>query len=152
MIIDINKKYKTMSGREVIICDVDTSQPDYQVIGIIIKESGEKTPESWCINGDYICFNNESHPNNLVEAQAFEISRSVYGNKEINYFGIKYLIPPTLDINYITTDDKGQVYGWTKQPIFKRSHGAWHTCLGFNILLDEIEFKGDTEQSLMIIE
>lgn len=77
--IDINKKYKTASGKPVrILC---TDRPgDYPVVALVLYSDEYTSVESMSIEGKW-CFSSEASPLDLVEVfpwEDFEVDEPVW--------------------------------------------------------------------------
>jgi hypothetical protein len=65
------------------------------------------------------------------------------------YFGTLINVP--IGINYLVTDSRGYVLGFTIEPFVFLSSNEWTSRSGRPIILTTVQFDGDWKQSLMKI-
>ena len=144
MIVDINKKYKSINGSNVTIFEIDESQAEHAVFGIIILDDGCKIPAAWTIKGRHDSFKCYD----LVELPTFSITKSANDNKIIKYFGTQLLIPT--EHKFVATNKNGKIYSYLLKPELGKLSGYWQLTGGNKAQYhNTVEFDGDWTQSLI---
>lgn len=146
--IDLNKKYKTKHGCDVVLYEI----VDNQVFGRRCTD-GKWYACSWCIkNGQlYKDFTNNM---DLVEVPEFTIiSEVVRQYKTVKYFDFDIIVP--VWVNYIATESNGNVIGFNRSPVLGCKDLSWNNDKLYDqtaTKLLSITFDGDWRKSLMKIK
>jgi hypothetical protein len=143
--IDMNKKYKTKNGFEVVLTELF----DGRVYGrFLVPVSFKWWAASWsALNG--ACWDDDSGYD-LIEVPEFEILSS--NNKLIKYvtyFGQELIVPDWT--KYIATNLDGKVYAYNNSmPAFiSRRRWIQNVNDGKSTILTTIKYSGDWTKSLV---
>ena len=149
--IDLNKKYKTKSGLEVVLLDIVDNKVFGRVYtnrlpnGEVTKDKKWRSAEWFVENGTY--FSKESHLD-LVEVNNFKIKD--LRCKYITYFGYKLYVPKWA--GWIATDQNGEVWVFEYKPQLTIGNFIAVSKNRTFSILEPIEYEGDWEDSLMEIK
>jgi hypothetical protein len=138
--ISLDKKYKTLSGNEVVLLEIYNNQ----VFGRVVNALGNWYSEQWNLCGIH------SNSNlNLVEVPEFKIV-NVKQNfiKPVLYYGTLFTVPK--NINYMATDKDGNVFGYYSKPTkLGADVNMWiNNDYCDAVKIGVVEFEGDWRQSL----
>ena len=144
--IDLNKKYTTVGGYEVVLYDI----VDNTVFGRYLDpEFNIWIPDKWNVLTGKNCSVPTANKWHLVEIVEFNIAAT--NTKWVYYYGIGVIVP--VWANWICTDKNGTVWCYEDKPEI-REYGEFGN-IGSNSVFqvfDKIQYNGDWRTSLMEIK
>lgn len=140
--IDLNKKYKTNHGWDVVLLDI----VENKVFGRYYNPALQQWYSTeWKISTGKCQFVSAIGDNyNLVEVPEFKVN-SVKYKKLITYFGVELQVPNWT--KWVATDADGELVAFANKPLYTFNH--WYSEIDKVLTLKEsVNYDGDWRKSL----